>query len=116
MYDDEVTKAALEADKKQTRGCKGMAHGHKLHVLDAMNLIKAIWNGEKYARKISILRSWCKANYIPDQAKQQLEEHDDRTNMQPIDQSLLGELCSAMQTLCSVVSEATQIGPSVKDI
>ena len=51
VYDDDtVTKAAPDAGKRQRRRCKGMAHGHKPHILDAMTIIKGIWNGEKYAR------------------------------------------------------------------
>jgi len=117
VYDDDaVAKAALEAGSKQRRGCKGVAHGHKPHVLDAMTIIKAIWDGEKYARPESILHSWIKADCLPEKAQQQLKELDTRGASQPAEPALLSDLCSAMQNLCTVVARSSQAGPGVEDI
>ena len=47
-------------------GCQGIQQGSRANVLDALNLIKAVWdNDEKYATKEGIKRCWRKANILP---------------------------------------------------
>ena len=47
-------------------GCKGLDLGGKATVLDAMNILISIWNGDnKYATAQSIGRCWRKADILP---------------------------------------------------
>ena len=49
-YASAATARALQKD-----GCKGLAYGGKATVLDAIEILNSIWNGDnKYARKESI--------------------------------------------------------------
>lgn len=114
--DDEKVHSGPEVGKKQRGGCKGVAHGHKLHLLDAMNITKATRTGEKYARPISIVRSWLKANCLPQKAQQHLEELGNRSSMQPLDSASLTELCAAVHSLCSVASNSKYLGLGIEDL
>eukprot|EP00978_Attheya_sp_CCMP212_P044514 scaffold312923_cov43-Attheya_sp.AAC.1 len=53
--------------QKQRRGCKGVDFGGKPHLLDAMRILKSIWEEDegKYARVDGIKRCWRKANILP---------------------------------------------------
>ena len=53
--------------QKQKRGCKGVDFGGKPHLLDAMRILKYIWEDDegKYARVDEIKRCWRKANILP---------------------------------------------------
>ena len=56
---------AAEERKKQRRGCRGVKYGGKPHILDCMEMLKTIWDGEKYTSTESISRCWRKANILP---------------------------------------------------
>jgi len=47
---------AAEERKKQKRGCRGVKYGGKPHVLDCMEMLKTVWDGEKYVSTESISR------------------------------------------------------------
>ena len=51
---------------RQRRGCRGLQFGGKATLLDAMQLLKGIWDGDgRYAHSAGILRCWRKANILP---------------------------------------------------
>jgi hypothetical protein len=50
---------AIEAGRTARRGCKGLSCCAKAHLLDAMEIMVKIWDGEgKYAKTESIQRCW----------------------------------------------------------
>ena len=58
-------RAAVER-ARQRPGCRGLAYGGKATLLDAMELLKEIWDGDRrYAHSAGILRCWRKANILP---------------------------------------------------
>jgi len=57
---------AVENGKSLHRGCKGIYHGAKANVLDALQILKMIWEGDaKYATIDGIKRCWRKAGILP---------------------------------------------------
>lgn len=49
-----------------TPGCTGLTYGAHVHLIDAMNILLAIWEGDsKYARNDSILCCWQKVDILP---------------------------------------------------
>ena len=48
------------------RGCKGLYHGSKATVLDALQILKPLWDGnDKYCRVGGIKRCWRKTDILP---------------------------------------------------
>ena len=57
---------AVRVGRTMGRGCKGLYHGTKANVLDALLILKDLWdNDEKYCRIEGIQRCWKKANVLP---------------------------------------------------
>ena len=57
---------AADTRGKQPRGCRGLDYGGKPHLLDAMNILLQIWDGDnKYSHSDAILRCWRKADILP---------------------------------------------------
>jgi len=56
---------AIEAGRTARRGCKGLSCCAKAHLLDAMEIMVKIWDGEgKYAKTESIQRCWRKSGLL----------------------------------------------------
>jgi hypothetical protein len=66
ICDDPVAYAAAKtAGNHMKKGCKGISFGGKPHILDAMNILKRLWEGNKSPSTDAILRCWRKANCLP---------------------------------------------------
>ena len=58
--------SAAIAKLSQRTGCRGLEYGGKATILDAMLILKKIWDGDnKYAKDDSISRCWRKAEILP---------------------------------------------------
>ena len=55
---------AAKEREKQKRGCRGIYYRGKPHILDCMEMLKTIWDGEKYVSQESISRCWRKADIL----------------------------------------------------
>ena len=57
---------AAEQRKTLPKGCKGLYYGTKPHILDAMNILRDLWDEEtRYSREEGIQRCWYKADILP---------------------------------------------------
>ena len=61
-------KAAAASRALQRRGCRGLQHGGKPHILDCMVMLKDVWGGTsgRYVTNESIKRCWRKTDILPE--------------------------------------------------
>ena len=59
--------AAAASRARQKRGCRGLQHGGKPHILDCMVMLKHVWGGrsDRYITSEGIKRCWRKADILP---------------------------------------------------
>jgi hypothetical protein len=63
--DEELYKDAIEAGQKAQKGCIGLAHCGKAHLLDAAQILNQIWLVDgKYASNDSIKRCWRRSGIL----------------------------------------------------
>ena len=68
IFDDDAKyTAAKEAAKTQRRGCKGIRHGMKPHIIDAIQILGEVWRSikSKYCSREAIVRCWRKSECLP---------------------------------------------------
>ena len=62
MYNEAVT-----AGKALVRGCKGLYNGSKANVLDALQILKTLWDeNEKYCKVDTVKKCWVKTGILPE--------------------------------------------------
>ena len=108
---------AAEERRKQKRGCKGVSYGGKPHLLDCMEMLKRVWDGDKYVSNESISRCWRKADIFPltwnadinnDVGSGASMSVTDKT----MDDTLLSNMCDLM---AQVSVKAAEVGINAND-
>ena len=91
---------AAEERKKQKRGCRGVNYGGKPHILDCMEMLKTVWDGDKYVSQESISRCWRKADILPVTWNADINNEVGSASMpekdKVVSKELLDEMCSLM--------------------
>lgn len=94
---------AAEERKKQKRGCRGVKYGGKPHILDCMEMLKTVWDGEKYVSTESISRCWRKADILPVTWNADINNEVGSASMPERDKvvsdEILNEMCNLMTSV-----------------
>ena len=96
---------AAERRMKQRRGQRGIQHGGKPHILDCMEMLKQIWDGDdgKYVSIDSIKRCWRKANILPITWNQDIHNDVGRSSVpfkdKVVSKEISDELCDLMNSI-----------------
>ena len=87
--------------KAQKPGCRGIGYGDRPTVLDAMVILKEVWEGEKYNNKEGIQRMWRKSNCLPIIMQIEIERDVGRSyrNTQQIPEAEETTICHLMRSL-----------------
>lgn len=83
------------------RGCKGIAERQKPHILDAMNILKQVWNNVKSS---SLIKCWEKANILPSAP---LPFENNEKNNSNFNTSTSQEFIDNLNTLCDKINNFT---------
>ena len=66
IFDEGGGRAVECAEDSQRQGYRGLEYGGKETLLNAMEILKEIWDADaKYVRSVVILRCWRKAKILP---------------------------------------------------
>ena len=94
---------------RQRVGCKGLQFGGKATLLDAIEILKDIWDADaKYARSAGILRCWWKANILPIGWEVDIENAVGRATVSEKDKTLSDEDCEELCLLFERVHASAQ--------
>lgn len=94
---------------RQRLGCKGLQYGGKATLLNAMQIIKDIWDADaKYARSADILRCWRKANILPIGWEVDIENAVGRASVPDKDKTLSDADCEELCLLFKRVHASAQ--------
>ena len=102
------------------KGCRGLEHGSAPHILDALKLLKMLWEGEfqgRYSDPDAIARCWRKSNCLPPTMIAELNKDYGRSdiNTQSIDDQTLDEMCDLISRLKCQVSKMANIPAQLEE-
>lgn len=101
---DEGFERAKALRDQQQPGCRGLQYGGKATLLDAMEILKDIWDADaKYARSEGIMRCWRKANILPIHWETEIESAVGRASVPQKDKELPAE---EMEEVCALFARA----------
>ena len=81
ILDDPVKAAQAKATAKaQKPGCRGIGYGEKPTILDAMIILKEVWEGSKYNNTEGIQRMWRKSECLPISMQSELSREVGRSH------------------------------------
>ena len=107
ILDDPVKAAQAKATAKaQKPGCRGIGYGEKPTILDAMIILKEVWEGSKYNNTEGIQRMWRKSECLPISMQSELSREVGRShrNTQQISEIDHAHICNLMRSLSVKVS------------
>ena len=88
----------------QKAGCRGLAYGGKATVLDAIDILHGIWDGDnKYARKESIGRCWRKAEILPLSWNVEINNNVGSNSLSTNDKQVTIEQCAELCSLFEAI-------------
>ena len=101
QYPNHTYEHAAKIRKNQRNGCKGIDFGGKPHILDAMEMVSAIWNAEdgRYITQEGIKRCWRKSNILPAIWNIDINNEVGRSMEEKIRKEECDQLCNMMKML-----------------
>lgn len=102
------------------KGCRGLEHGSAPHILDALKLLKMLWEGdlqERYSNSEAIARCWRKSNCLPLTMIADLNQDFGRSdiNTKSIDDETLNEMCDLISGLQVQVTKMANIPSQLQE-
>ena len=102
------------------KGCRGLEHGSAPHILDALRLLKMLWEGDlqgRYSNSEAIARCWRKSNCLPLTMITELNKDFGRSdiNTKSIDDETLNEMCDLISGLQVQVTKMANIPSQLQE-
>ena len=112
--DPEMYQQAKTLGDAAPRGCRGLMHASKPHLVDAMNILLKVWTRpDKYCTEDGIVRCWLRANCLPThmqaELQGQVEPGKNRIARYRLPDVELNALCGSMLALRASVEHLPEV-------